>query len=150
MTITANVRWVYDELRRRGYPFGRGRDARAQWARDEMLHGRLERNAITEKMAAKGLTPNQIGQIVGIPGERVMLRLVTMPPPEVDDVVLHRGGPPSDLAAYRIHVEKFGPELVLETATSDLSVDELGQLAAFIDSMERAYRWKNGEWAPRR
>lgn len=153
MTATINTRWVHDELRRRGYPFGKGRDARARWAKEEMLSGRLQRDAITEKMAQAGMTPNQIARVVGISGEKVIAHLVARPTPELDeslDIVLYRGGPPADLETYRTHVEKFGPEMVLETAQSDLPVEQLGELSAFIDSMERTHRWKDGEWVPRR
>lgn len=150
MTATTNTRWIHDELRRRGYPFGQGRDARARWAREEMVHGRLERDAITEKMVTAGMTPNQIGRVIGIPGEDVLLHLVTVPAPEVDDTVLYRGAPRATLWKYRTHAERFGPDLVLETAQADLSTEQLGQLAAFIDSMERTHRWKDGEWVPRR
>lgn len=55
-----------------------------------------------------------------------------------------------DLTAYVHHAERFGPECVLETAAGDLSRDDLGKLKAFIDSKERTFRWKNGQWVERR
>jgi hypothetical protein len=50
------------------------------------------------------------------------------------------------LAEYQRHLEKFGPECVLETAAGDLDARELGELAALIGSMERTGRYHNGEW----
>jgi hypothetical protein len=54
------------------------------------------------------------------------------------------------LEQYQRHLEKFGAELLVETAVHDLSTEELGQLKALVDSMERVYRFKAGRWAPKR
>jgi hypothetical protein len=54
------------------------------------------------------------------------------------------------LAEYQLHVEKFGPELVLETAADDLGEQAMGELAALVASRERVYRFKAGHWIERR
>lgn len=55
-----------------------------------------------------------------------------------------------DLDAYRKHAEAFGPECVIETAAHDLTDADLGELVAFIDSKQRAFRWKGDRWQERR
>jgi hypothetical protein len=54
------------------------------------------------------------------------------------------------LAEYSRHLERFGPECVLETAADDLSEHELGELAAQIKSLERVSTFKRGHWVERR
>jgi hypothetical protein len=54
------------------------------------------------------------------------------------------------LADYQLHVEKFGPELVLETAAHELGEQDMGELAALIASRDRVYRFKAGSWIERR
>ena len=54
------------------------------------------------------------------------------------------------LAEYQLHVEKFGPELVLETAAHDLGEQDMGELAPLIASRDRVYRFKAGHWIERR
>jgi hypothetical protein len=54
------------------------------------------------------------------------------------------------LAEYQLHVEKFGPELVLETAANELGEHEMGELAALIGSRDHVYRFKAGHWVERR
>ncbi len=50
------------------------------------------------------------------------------------------------LTEYQQHVEKFGSECILETAASDLDERELGELAAFIEHMERVSVFRHGQW----
>jgi hypothetical protein len=54
------------------------------------------------------------------------------------------------LQDYVRHVEQYGSECVLQTARDDLGLGELGELKAFIDSMERTYRFRGGNWEDRR
>jgi hypothetical protein len=51
-----------------------------------------------------------------------------------------------DLAAYQRHLERFGPERVLETAAHDLPTTDLAQLKALVVSMERTARFTRGRW----
>jgi hypothetical protein len=51
-----------------------------------------------------------------------------------------------DLAAYQRHLERFGPERVLETAAHDLATADLAQLKALVESMERPGRFSRGRW----
>jgi hypothetical protein len=54
------------------------------------------------------------------------------------------------LAEYQVHLERFGPECVLETAAGDLPAAELGQLKALVESRERTHLWRTGDWHPLR
>jgi hypothetical protein len=60
------------------------------------------------------------------------------------------------LDEYRRHVDLFGAECVLETASEDLDRKDLGELTGYIDHLERTARFRNGRWqetrpiAPRR
>jgi len=56
----------------------------------------------------------------------------------------------STLAQYQTHLDKFGPECVLETAATELSEKELGQLKALIDSRQRIQVFKRGRWGDRK
>jgi hypothetical protein len=53
------------------------------------------------------------------------------------------------LADYSRHLERFGPECILQTAADDLSEHELGELAAQINSLERVSTFKRGHWVER-
>src|SRR5262249_12288025 len=54
------------------------------------------------------------------------------------------------LQQYQTHLEKFGPECLLETAATELGRDDLGQLKALVESYERTYRWQPGRgWVHR-
>jgi hypothetical protein len=55
----------------------------------------------------------------------------------------------STLEQYQRHLEKFGPERLLETAAKELSENELGQLKAMVDSMQRVSRWHKDQWVYR-
>ncbi len=52
------------------------------------------------------------------------------------------------LAAYLRHLQLYGPECIIETAAGDLAAAELGELKATVDSMERVYQFKSGDWEP--
>jgi hypothetical protein len=55
-----------------------------------------------------------------------------------------------DLTSYINHVNRFGPECVLETAMFDLPKQDVARLRAFIASKERVFEFKRGEWIERR
>lgn len=48
------------------------------------------------------------------------------------------------------HFERFGPELVLETAERSLDADDVVALRAFVAGRERLQRWRDGRWEARR
>jgi hypothetical protein len=48
------------------------------------------------------------------------------------------------LEAWKRHVERFGPDLVLESAARELRERELGELKAFIESKQRSHYWQAG------
>jgi hypothetical protein len=50
------------------------------------------------------------------------------------------------LDEYRRHVDMRGTECVLETASEDLDRKDLGELAGYIDHLERTARFRNGRW----
>jgi hypothetical protein len=56
----------------------------------------------------------------------------------------------SDLSAYVMHVQHYGPDAVMESAFEDLSERDLGKLKATIESMERTHQFKAGKWIERR
>src|SRR5262249_40906936 len=55
---------------------------------------------------------------------------------------------------YAVHLEKFGPECIVETAAHDLDEKELGELGALIKSKLRTLRLKRisgaVQWIPLR
>jgi hypothetical protein len=51
-----------------------------------------------------------------------------------------------DLTDYMTHVERYGPECVLET----VSQKDVGKLRAFIESKERVFEFKRGQWVERK
>jgi hypothetical protein len=55
------------------------------------------------------------------------------------------------LVEYQRHLELYGPEHLVETAArGDLTVIELGELKASVESIERVYKFKDGGWESRR
>jgi hypothetical protein len=54
-----------------------------------------------------------------------------------------------DLADFIRHVERNGPECVLEVAAGTLSDTDVGELRGFIDWKERTQRFKRGQWTER-
>jgi hypothetical protein len=56
----------------------------------------------------------------------------------------------STLEEYQRHLEKFGPELLLVTAATELPERELGELKALVGSYQRVYRRHKGSWVERR
>jgi len=53
------------------------------------------------------------------------------------------------LADYRRHAELYGPELIIETAASDLNEHDLGELRSYVRHLERTKRWHRGCWHDR-
>src|ERR1700730_3142636 len=47
---------------------------------------------------------------------------------------------------YRRHAERYGPELVVETAAHDLEERELAELRSYVQHLERTKRWHRGRW----
>jgi hypothetical protein len=54
-----------------------------------------------------------------------------------------------DIADFIRHVERYGPECVLEVAAENLSDTDVGELRGFIGWKERTQRFKRGQWTER-
>jgi len=55
-----------------------------------------------------------------------------------------------DLTDYINHAERYGPECVLETAVFELPRQDAAKLRAFIESKQRVFEFKRGQWVERR
>lgn len=54
------------------------------------------------------------------------------------------------LEQYQTHLDKFGPESLLQSAASDLTEKQLGQLKALMDSRKRMQVFRRGRWVDRK
>ena len=52
-----------------------------------------------------------------------------------------------DLTDYINHAERYGPECVLETAVFELPRQDAAKLRAFIESKQRVFEFKRGQWS---
>lgn len=137
-----------DSLLTLGYPFDRP-ERRADWCSDAVARNAIQRNAITEKIAA-GKTIEGVAWTIGISPRETLEYLVRPPDDRVEDwAPVAAVGEPATLDVYYRHLERFGPELLLATAESDLSRGDLGRLRARVENMSRTHRWRNGEWIPK-
>jgi hypothetical protein len=58
----------------------------------------------------------------------------------------------SELDQYLRHLERYGPECIMDTAARDpeMAREDLGVLKGQLDFWARTHRWKAGRWEPRR
>lgn len=70
---------------------------------------------------------------------------------EAAQIGAHRADPRRrTLDAYTGHLERHGPEAVLETAQRDLTATDLAKLTGYIEHKQSVEEWKRGAWVPRR